>query len=113
MFSACTRRFFIASACLAVVALLGQMIVPSIAAAKGGGLVGVEGILVSVNPSAGTLVIRTRRGQNVTIATDATTKIERNDRRATLAAFLPGDGVQAKFTSATSTIAIKVEAVGP
>jgi hypothetical protein len=49
----------------------------------------------------------------VTIAANATTKIERNERRATLAVFKVGDRVEAKFAAATSTAALKVEAVGP
>jgi hypothetical protein len=81
--------------------------------AKDGGLVGVEGVLTAVDPTAGTLTIRTRRMQDVAISVNATTKIERNDRRATLAAFVPGDRVEAKLLSATGNLAIKVEAVGP
>jgi hypothetical protein len=82
-------------------------------AAKDGGLVGVEGMLVAVDPTAGSLTIRTRRMQDVTVTVNGATKIERNERRATLAMFQLGDRVEAKLASATSNLAVKVEATGP
>lgn len=85
----------------------------SAASAKDGGLLGVEGILTSIDVAAGSLTIRTRRMQDVTVTVNASTRIERNERRATLAMFKVGDRVEAKLTSASSNLAIKVEAVGP
>jgi hypothetical protein len=49
----------------------------------------------------------------VVVAATAATKIERNERRATLAAFQLGDRIEAKLQSSTSNIAVKLEAVGP
>lgn len=94
------RLLCIGYASLAVIAVVTQLAVPTTVVAKNGGLVGIEGSLIGINPAAGTLVIRNRRGQSVTIATSAATKIERNDRRATLAAFQLGDRVQAEVPSA-------------
>ena len=85
----------------------------STANAKDGSLLGIEGVLTSVDAAAGSLTIRTRRMQDIPITVNANTKIERNDRRATLAAFQLGDRVEAKLASAMSNLAIKVEAVGP
>jgi hypothetical protein len=98
---------------LVITAALMQWNGYSAANAKDGGLVGVEGVLTSVNPTAGTVTIRTRRMQDVIIATNTATKIERNDRRATLAMFQLGDRVEAKLASAMSNVAVKVEAEGP
>jgi len=108
-----TRLFVFGLISFAITAALFQWNGRSAANAKDGGLLGVEGVLTSVNLTAGTVTIRTRRMQDVIIATNAATKIERNDRRATLAMFQLGDRVEAKLGSAMSNVAIKVEAEGP
>lgn len=113
MLSIRIHRLSVACSLLAVVAAMSQMAGPSTVSAKDGGLVGVEGILTSIDPLAGTLVIRSRRGQSVTIGTNSATKIERNGRRTTLASFQLDDRVEAKLSAAANSPALKVEAVGP
>jgi hypothetical protein len=106
------RQSLLAAGALAVLFTALLALQSSSAIAKDG-VRGVEGALVSVNAAAGTLNIRVRRSQTVEIATNPTTKIERNDRRATLAAFKLGDRVEAKFLTTAGSVAFKVEAVGP
>src|SRR5438128_2530285 len=108
-----TRGSFLASVSLVLAALVAQQAFPATAAAKDGGLVGVEGVLINVDLMAGTVTIRNRRQQTIVVATGPATKIERNERRATLAAFQLGDRVEAKLASSTSNLAVKLEAVGP
>ena len=71
----------------------------------------VEGMITAVNAAVGTVTITTRGGMAVTLSTTAATKIERNDRRATLTAFRVGDRGQAEYDA--SKVASKVEATGP
>ncbi|MEQ1828736.1 MAG: hypothetical protein ABL921_22425 [Pirellula sp.] len=70
----------------------------------------LEGTLVAVN--APMVSVRTRNGTVRIIAIPPTAKIERNDVRATLAAFKIGDRVQARFTLNGATVT-KFEGVGP
>lgn len=82
-----------------VVALAAATLTSSAAIASGPGSGGgggstetrVEGTVTSVNATAGTLVITTQGGTAVTVTTTSSTKIERNERRATLSAFKVGD----------------------
>lgn len=107
------RQLVVGGVALALVAALLHVNASLARAKDGGALVGIEGSLTAVDLTAATVTIRTRRGQFAVIATSAATKIERNDRRATLAAFKLGDRVEAKFASSTGNVALKVEAVGP
>lgn len=78
---------------------------------SGGGQQGqmkVEGSVTAV--TASTVTITTRGGAAVTVTVGAATKVERNDRRATLAAFKVGDRGQALY--AAGGLASKVEATG-
>ena len=70
----------------------------------------LEGILVSV--SSPTVTIRLKNGTSRSITITGTTKIERNGRTASLAAFRTGDRVQARFTANGSAV-VKFEGVGP
>ena len=106
------RRHVLLALVLAVFAMACGLLDTQPAFAKGK-LIGVEGRLQSVDVARRTVTIRTSRGQNRVIVTNANTKIERNDRRATLAAFKIGDRVEAKYTSVDAPAAVKVEAVGP
>jgi hypothetical protein len=111
MLSARVTKWFVGMAALVLIAALFQAAVRP-AAAKDGGLVGIEGTLTAIDPTAGTLTVRLRKGTSVVVATTPATKIERNERRATLAAFLLGDRIEAKFASAATNVALRVEAVG-
>ncbi len=70
----------------------------------------VEGVITAVGASS--VTITRRSGASTTVGVNATTKVERNDRRATLAAFKVGDQGEALF-NATTLVASKVEATGP
>lgn len=70
----------------------------------------VEGRITALGASS--VTITNRAGVNTTVGVVATTKIERNDRHASLAAFKVGDRGEAVF-NATTMVASKVEATGP
>lgn len=70
----------------------------------------VEGRITAVG--ANSVTITNRAGANTTVGVDATTKVERNDRHASLAAFKVGDRGEALFNP-TTMVASKVEATGP
>src|SRR5690349_6286299 len=108
-----SRRTLLAIASAVVVIASAQLMVPSESPAKDGGLSGVEGTLVAVDLTAGTLTVRTRRMQDVVIATNANTKIERNERRPSLAMLQLSDFVEAKIASGTTNVAVKIEATAP
>ncbi len=101
---------------LAIVAAMffgaSQMTSPAFADRGGGGArePRLEGTLVAVN--APMVSVRSRNGTVRIIAIPPTAKIERNDVRATLAAFKIGDRVQARFTLNGATVT-KFEGVGP
>lgn len=79
----------------------------------GGGVPGelrLEGTVSAVDTTAGTVTI-TSGGVAVKLTTSATTKVERNGVKATLAAFKLGDRGQARYVAGGA--AHKVEAVGP
>ncbi len=69
----------------------------------------LEGTIVAVDATEGTVSIRTRSGTVVLVRTNASTKIERNDNHTTLAAFQIGDFGEAEVGA--DGIASKVEAV--
>src|SRR3954447_3514112 len=69
-----SRRLIAGSLVVAMFSLVA-LLAANRATAKDGGLVGVEGTLVAVDPTAGTLTIRTRRMQDVAITVNAATKI--------------------------------------
>ena len=76
-----------------------------------GQAVRVEGVVAGVNLMTGQVAITTRAGVTLTVVVVPDTKVERNGRRATLAAFKIGDRVQAEALA--SGVAVKVEAIGP
>ncbi len=69
----------------------------------------VEGFIVAIDPSAGTVSIRSRSGTEVIVTANLMTKIERNDAHTTLAAFQVGDFGEADV--GTDGFATKIEAV--
>jgi hypothetical protein len=77
----------------------------------GAQVVKVEGLVAGVNLMTGQVAITTRAGVTLTVVVAPGTKVERNGRRATLAAFKLGDRVQ--VVASTSGVAVKIEAVGP
>jgi hypothetical protein len=81
-------------------------------AAKGKKEVRVEGKLVNVDLTTGVLTIQTKAG-NVFVGVNSATKIERNGFKATLAQFKLNDFTQARFATAITEPALKVEAKGP
>jgi YbbR domain-containing protein len=99
-------------ACLAVAVAVSVPVVASGPSINEGIKPGkVEGTITAVDVAAGKVTITTVRGVAVTVTTTATTKIERNDRRVTLAAFKIGDRGQALYDA--NKVASKVEATGP
>lgn len=93
-------------------AIVGCMLVVSSSFALASGKeLRVEGIVTELSVANGTVRLQTRGGM-VVVSTSAATKIERNGRRATLAAFLIGDRAQARFATIPGP-ATKLEAVGP
>lgn len=88
---------------------------PPVLADKGGGggvpgELRVEGTVSAVDAAAGTVTI-TSGGVAVKLTVNATTKIERNGVKVTLAAFKLGDRGQARYVAGGA--AHKVEATGP
>ncbi|MBX9581911.1 MAG: hypothetical protein K2X87_16525 [Gemmataceae bacterium] len=75
------------------------------------GTVKIEGTVSAVNAAGSTVTITTRSGP-VVVTVGPATKVERNDRPATLAAFKVGDRGQAIIPTAGGP-AVKVEATGP
>jgi hypothetical protein len=69
-----------------------------------------EGTVTAVDPSAGTVTIRTRAGSSV-VRTGPGTKVERNGQHVTLASFRIGDTAQVKL--GPDGVAWQVEASGP
>jgi hypothetical protein len=72
----------------------------------------IEGTLLAVDATAGTVSIDTRLGSVVVIA-NRSTKIERNGRRTILPNLRPGDYVEARLAAGSGNIATKIEAIGP
>ncbi len=70
----------------------------------------VEGAATAVDPAAGTVTVRTQTGAAVTVKSGTKTKVERNGKDATLAAFKVGDKVEARVGA--DGIATKLEATG-
>ncbi|HQR05506.1 MAG TPA: DUF5666 domain-containing protein [Gemmatales bacterium] len=100
-----------------VLALLSLFVVTAVLQAdqkgkkpKPGASASVEGTISAVG--AASVTITKRNGVSVTVAIDATTKIERNDRHVALSSILVGDRGEAKYNPAT-LLAGKVEATGP
>jgi len=93
-------------------AVIVSAVMPNVASAKVAKSLKVEGRLVSVNTATGTVSIQSG-AQVVAVIANAQTKIERNGRRVTLAAFKAGDRVQAILAATGGSIATKIEAVGP
>jgi hypothetical protein len=69
----------------------------------------LEGTISAVNPTSKTVSIRSTTGVVTVVNAVAGTKIERNNVETTLAAFVVGDSVEAKFGS--NGLAIQIEAV--
>ena len=69
-----------------------------------------EGTVTAVDVAAGTVTIRLQNGTVVVIRTGPATKVERNDRHTTLAAFRAGDRGEARVGA--DGVATKVEAAG-
>jgi uncharacterized protein DUF5666 len=67
----------------------------------------VKGTVSAVDATS--VTIEKRDGTSVTLTANATTKIERNDKKATLADLQVGDKVEARFNS-TTMVASKIEA---
>lgn len=108
-----TVRRFVGSMLAIVVGIAMFQLSGQVAeAAKGKKEVRVEGKLVNVDLTSGVLTIQTKAG-NVFIGVNAATKIERNGFKATLAQFKLNDFVQARFATAITEPALKVEAKGP
>lgn len=103
---------FVAALAALVVAL--SFSAPALAGnGSGGGQQGqlkVEGTVSAVDVSNGTVSI-TSGGKVVTVTVGVGTKVERNGRPATLAAFKVGDRGQAVYSA--GGVASKVQAVGP
>lgn len=105
------RRFLMVamSACMAFFALLN---VQANAFASGGGRQPrAEGTLISINPTLREVSIRSQGGAVSTYIIPTAAKVERNDRRAPLTAFINGDRVQLRFAADGKTI-LKFEGVG-
>jgi hypothetical protein len=101
----------IALTAVAVVVLLcGTAQAESGSGKNGDGLARVEGTVSA--RTADSVTITTRAGNRITVMVNATTKIERNDARTTLAGILIGDRGQARY-NATTLVAAKVESTGP
>lgn len=100
--------------CMAMAAVVVvSAVMPSVACAKETAkALKVEGRLVSVNTATDTVTIQSG-AQVVAVIANAQTKIERNGRRVTLAAFKAGDRVQAVLAATGGSVATKIEAVGP
>lgn len=96
--------------------ILGMGVVPQAAqvtfAASGRREVRIEGTVVSVDVVGGVVAIRTRSG-NLFVGVSGGTKIERNGGRATLAQLKVGDFAQARFATAITEPALKLETRGP
>ena len=92
-------------------ALIGSTTLIQPALADGGGAKAprLEGLLASVSSPSVTIRLQNVAMRTLTIV--ATTKIERNGRTASLAAFKSGDRVQARFTASGSSV-VKFEGVG-
>lgn len=73
-----------------------------------GTLSAIEGIIVAVNPNAGTVDLRLANGAIVVVQVGAGTEIERNDQHTTLATFVVGEKGQALI--GPDGIAWKIEA---
>lgn len=69
----------------------------------------VEGLLNAIAADGTSITIQKRNLSLVVVPVDATTKIERNEKRAALTDLVVGDFVEAKI-SATTGVATKVEA---
>jgi hypothetical protein len=69
----------------------------------------VEGVLNAVAADGTSITIQKRNLSLVVVPVDATTKIERNEKRATLSDLVVGDFVEAKI-SATTGVATRIEA---
>lgn len=106
------RRLFVGFVVAGVLAL--GLVGPAAkdAYAKGNKNLRVEGVAVSIDVNAGTVLVTTSQNGLVGVATGAQTKIERNGVKVTLAAFRIGDRVQARFQTGNA-VAVKIEAVGP
>ena len=70
----------------------------------------VEGSLTAVDAAAGTVTLRPQTEAAVTVRAGARTKVERNNRETTLAAFKVGDKVEARVGA--DGVATKLEATG-
>ncbi len=70
----------------------------------------VEGTATAVDPTARTVTVRTQAGAVVVVRVGAGAKVERNGREVALAAFRPGDAVEARVGA--DGLATKMEARG-
>lgn len=102
------------TALFAAIAAVVLAAAPSLFAGPGGGggnELRVEGTIDAVNVTSGDVAIKTSANRIVTVTATAATKIERNNRRATLSQFKIGDRGQARYVVGGK--ATKIEAVGP
>jgi hypothetical protein len=67
----------------------------------------VEGTITSIDLTASTVTLQTRSGTSVTVSVSQTTIVDRNELHTTLAAFLVGDPVEAKFDAQGNTLKIE------
>jgi hypothetical protein len=108
-----TRKQFLLSF-IAIAAVLTCLSQGSIAFAKGGvkpGETRVEGTLISVNPPARQVQIRTNASTVVVVNLTPSTKIERNGLHVRLTALKLGDRAQARISNTTQR-ATKLESRG-
>lgn len=106
------KKFAVAVGMAMAGVVIVSSVMPNVASAKVAKSLKVEGRLVSVNTATGTVTVKSGT-QVVAVIANAQTKIERNGRRVTLAAFKAGDRVQAILAATGGSIATKIEAVGP
>src|SRR5436189_4984113 len=88
---------------LSVLVLFAGLAAVSVAAKDGGKKdakpLEVEGVLNAVAADGSSITIQKRNLSLVVVPVDATTKIERNERRATLTDLVVGDFVEAKISA--------------
>ena len=97
---------------LAGIATVSVATIPAAVAKDSNKTLRIEGTLLVVDATAGTVSINTRFGSVVVIA-NRSTNIERNGRHTILPNLRPGDHVEARLAAGGGNIATKIEAIGP
>lgn len=107
-----SRKQFLLMAFAMVMGVFALVLSPATTYAKTINEEKVSGTLESVDVANSSVVIRIRGGATRNIKVQATTKIERNDRRVALSKLVVGDKAQARI-STVSGLTTKLESVGP